>query len=118
MGHEGAADKAMHNCVELFKNSGIPLAGDAAMEAFIIYAFNCKNAKKAEKMAEELLKTRPDHLLSLTVQMVVHAEAGRLAEAKQIAKKIHNLDKNEQSIAYKTASYILATDPNQQGQDK
>ncbi len=118
LGYEEAGDEAMHNCVELFKNSGIPLAGDAAMETFIIYAFNCKNTKKAEKMAEELLKTRPDHLLSLTVQMVVHAEAGRLTEAKQIAKRIQNLDKNEQSIAYKTASYVLATDPNQQGPDK
>ncbi len=118
LGHEEAGDEAMHNCVELFKNSGIPPAGDAAMETFIIYAFNTQNAKKAEKMAEELLKTKPDHLLSLTVQMVVHAEAGRLTEAKQIAKKILSLDKNEQSIAYKTASYVLATDSNQQGQDK
>ena len=118
LGHEEAADEAMHNCVELFKNSGISLASDAAMETFIIYAFNTQNAKKAEKMAEELLKTKPDHLLSLTVQMVVHAEAKRLTEAKQIAKRILNLDKNEQSIAYKTASYVLATDPNQQGPDK
>ena len=118
LGYEKVADEAMHNCVELFKNSGITLASDAAMEAFIIYAFNCENAKKAEKMAEELLKSRPDHLLSLTVRMVVHAEAGRLTEAKQIAKRVQNLDKNEQSIAYKTASYILATDPNQQELDK
>jgi len=50
--------------------------------------------------------------------MVVHAEAKRLTEAKQIAKRILKLDKNEQSIAYKTASYVLATDPNQQGPDK
>ncbi len=114
LGHEKVGDEAMHNCVGLFKNSGITLALDAAMEAFIIYAFNTKNAKKAEKMAEELLKTKPDHLLSLTVQMVVHAEAKRLTEAKQIAKRILNLDKNEQSIAYKTASHVLATDPNQQ----
>ncbi len=118
LGHEKAGDEAMHSCVELFKNSGMPLARDAALETFIIYAFNTKNAKKAEKMAEELLKTKPDHLLSLTVQMVVHAEAKRLTEAKQIAKRILNLDKNEQSIAYKTASYVLATDPNQQGPDK
>ena len=118
LGYEKAADEAMHNCVELFKNSGMPLARDAAMETFIIYAFNTKNAKKAEKMAEELLKTRPNHLLALTAQMVVHAEAKRLTEAKQIAKKILKLDKNEQSIAYKTASHVLATDPNQQGPDK
>ncbi len=118
LGHEEAGDEAMHNCVELFKNSGMPMAGDAAMETFIIYAFNTENAKKAEKMAEELLKTRPNHLLALTVQMVVHAEAKRLTEAKQIAKKILKLDKNEQSMAYKTASHVLATDPNQQGPDK
>ena len=118
LGYEKAGDEAMYNCVELFKNSGISLASDAAMETFIIYAFNTQNAKKAEKMAEELLKTKPDHLLSLTVQMVVHAEAGRLTEAKQIARRILNLDKNEQSMAYKTASYVLATDPNQQGPDK
>ncbi len=118
LGYEKAGDEAMHSCVELFKNSGISMASDAAMETFIIYAFNTQNAKKAEKMAEELLKTRPDHLLSLTVQMVVRAEAGRLTEAKQIAKRILNLDKNEQSIAHKTASYVLATDPNQQGPDK
>ncbi len=118
LGYEKAADQAMLNCVGLFKNSGMPLARDAAMETFIIYAFNTKNAKKAEKMAEELLKTRPNHLLALTAQMVVHAEAKRLTEAKQIAKIILNLDKNEQSMAYKTASHVLATDPNQQGPDK
>ncbi len=118
LGHEEAGDEAMHNCVGLFKNSGMPSAHNAAMETFIIYAFNTKNAKKAEKIAEELLNIMPDHLLSLTVQMVVHAEAKRLTEAKQIAKRILNLDKNEQSIAYKTASYVLATDPNQQGPDK
>ncbi len=118
LGHEEAADEAMHSCVELFKNSGMPLARDAAMETFIIYAFNTKNAKKAEKIAEELLKIRPNHLPALTVQMVVHAEAKRLTEAKQIAKRILSLDKNEQSIAHKTASYVLATDPNQQGPDK
>ncbi len=118
LGHEEAGDEAMHNCVELFKNSGTSLASNAAMETFIIYAFNTKNAKKAEKMAEELLKTRPNHLLALTAQMVVHAEAKRLIEAKQIAKRILSLDKNEQSMAYKTASHVLATDPNQQGPDK
>ncbi|MCH7556670.1 MAG: hypothetical protein IIB56_04340 [Planctomycetes bacterium] len=118
LGYEKAGDEAMHSCVELFKNSGMPLARDAALETFIIYAFNTKNAKKAEKMAEELLKTRPNHLPALTVQMVVHAEAKRLTEAKQIAKRIQSLDKNKQSMAYKTASHVLATDPNQQGPDK
>jgi len=118
MGHEKAGDEAMLNCVELFKNTGVPIAHQAAMEAFIIYAFSCKNAAKALEVAEELLKSKPNHLLALTVQMVVYAEAGRLSEAKQIAKKVINLDKNEQSPSYRTAIQILATDAVQQTSDK
>jgi hypothetical protein len=118
LGHEQAGDEAMHNCIELFKNTGMPIAHEAAMEAFIMYAFNCKNATKAGEIAEELLKSKPNHLLALTVQMVVHAEAGRLSEAKQIAKKVINLDKNEQSPSYRTATQILATNEDQQSADK
>ncbi|MHC4583065.1 MAG: hypothetical protein ACYS3N_00955 [Planctomycetota bacterium] len=118
LGHEQAGDQVMHNCIELFKNTGMPIAHQAAMEAFIIYAFNCNNAKKAGEIAEELLKSKPNHLLALTVQMVVHAEDGRLSEAKQIAKKVINLDKNEQSPSYRTATQILATNADQQSKDK
>ncbi|MHC4535161.1 MAG: hypothetical protein ACYS6K_14525 [Planctomycetota bacterium] len=113
LGHEQAGDEAMLNCVELFKNTGIPMAHEAAMEAFIIYAFSCKNATKAREIAEELLKSKPNHLLALTVQMVVHAEDGRLSEAKKIANKVINLDNNEQSPSYRTAIQILSTNPDQ-----
>ena len=118
LGHKEAGDDAMHNCIELFKNTGMPVAHQAAMEAFIIYAFSCKNAAKARVVAEELLKSKPNHLLALTVQMVVHAEDGRLSEAKQIANKVINLDKNEQSPSYRTATQILAKDADQQSSDK
>jgi hypothetical protein len=109
MGHEEAGDKAMQNCVELFKSAGTPMAHQAAMEAFIIYAFSCNNAKKALGIAEQLQKSHSDHVLALTVQMVVHAEEGRLSQAKKIAKKVITLDKNEQSPSYRTAAQILAT---------
>ncbi len=118
LGHEQAGDEAMNNCVELFKNTGMSMAHEAAMETFIMYAFNCNNAKKALEIAEELLKSKPNHLLALTVQMVVHAEAGRLSEAKQIAKIVINSDKNQQSPSYKTAIQILATKEDQQAPDK
>ena len=108
MGHEEAGDVAMQNCVELFKGTGTPMAHQAAMEAFIIYAFSCNNAKKALDVAEQLLKNQSDHMLALTVQMVVHAEAGRLSQAKQIAQKVIKLDKNEQSPTHRTAVQILA----------
>ncbi len=118
LGHEQAGDEAMQNCVELFKNTGMQMAHDAAMETFIVYALNCKNAGKAQEISQELLKSKPDHLLALTVQMIVHAEAGRLSQAKQIAEKVISLDKNEQSPSNRTATQILATNADQQGPDK
>jgi hypothetical protein len=117
LGHEQAGDQTMQNCVEIFKNSGITMAHDAAMETFIVYAFNCNNAKKAREIADELLKSKPDHVLALTVQMVVHAEDGRISQAKKIAQKVINLDKNEQSPSYRTAIQILGTNAGQQDQD-
>jgi predicted Zn-dependent protease len=113
MGHEEAGDKAMQNCVDLFESTDTPVAYQAAMEAFMIYAFSCKNAKKALEVAEELLKNKPDHILALTVKMVAKAEANRLTEAKQIAERLIKLDKNEQSPSYRTAIQILARNEQQ-----
>jgi hypothetical protein len=50
--------------------------------------------------------------------MVVLAEAERLSEAKQIANKVINLDKNKQSPSYRTATQILATNEDQQAPNK
>jgi tetratricopeptide (TPR) repeat protein len=118
LGHEQAGDQAMKNCVELFKNSGMTMARDAAMETFIVYALSCKNARKAREIAEELLKGKPNHVLALTIQMVVHAEDGRISEAKKIAQKVIDLDKNEQSPSYRTAIQILATNAEHQNPDE
>ena len=117
-GHEEAGDKAMLSCVELFNKTGVQMAHDAAMETFIIYAFSCNNAHKAQQIADELLKSKPDHVLALTVQMVVHAQDGRLSEAKKIAEKVIQLDKNEQSPSHRTAKQILATNEDRQVPDK
>ena len=103
----------MQNCVELFKSTETPAAHQAAMEAFMIYAFSCRNAKKALEVAEELLKNQPDHILALTVKMVAHAEAKRFTEARQIAKRVIELDKNEQSPSYRTAVQILSRNEQQ-----
>ena len=62
---------------------------------------------------EVTIKNQPEHVLALTVQMVVHAEEGRLSQAKQIAQKVITLDKNEQSPSHRTAAQILATNEQQ-----
>jgi hypothetical protein len=118
LGHEQAGDEVMHKCMWLFEGSPVPNGRQAAMETFIIYALECKSAGKASKIAEELLKTRPDHVLSLTVKMLLHAEAGRLDDARHIAQKIQTLTEDKQSPSYKAASRILAVGPNQSGAQK
>lgn len=114
LGHEKAGDEAMRNCISLFEKGPLPQGREAAMETFIYYAIQCRNPRKAQETAEEFLKTRPNHVPSLTIQMLVAAEAGKLGDAQQMAKKIRSLEKSEESLCYKLASQILAIDPSRQ----
>lgn len=121
LGYEQAGDKVMLNCMQLFEESPILNARQTAMETFIIYALECNNPRKAEKIAEQMLRDKPNHAVSLLVKMLVHAEAGELSGAKQIARKIQSLakvEKDKRSLSYKAASRILAIDPNQPAADK
>ena len=113
MGYEKEADEAMQSCVELFRNSGIPQAHEVAMEAFIIYSFQCEKPTKAINIAEQLLETKPNHVLSLTVKMLSDVESGEINTAKKTAKRIHSLVEDKHSLSYTAASQVLSTDPNQ-----
>jgi predicted Zn-dependent protease len=83
------------------------------MEAFLLYALKCNNPRKAYEMAEELLRLKSDDKVALTVRMLVSADSGKVEEAQQIARKIQNLERNQQSLFYQTASKVLTIDPNQ-----
>lgn len=113
IGHEKVGDQVMQNCIELFESSPIPQGREAAMEAFLLYALKCNNPRKAYRIAEELLRLKPDDKVALTVRMLVSADSGKVEEAQQIARKIQNLEINKQSPFYQTASKVLAIDPNQ-----
>ena len=114
LGHEEAGDKVMRNCIELYEKSSVPHGREVAAEMFIVYALQCSNPQKAQKTAEELLKNRPNNVPSLAIKMLVLAEAGAIADAQQMAKKIQSLAKSEESPCYKIASRILAIDPSRQ----
>jgi len=113
MGHEEVGDQVMQKCIELFEGSSIPQGKEAAMEAFLLYALKCNNPRKAYEMAEELLRLKADDKVALTVRMLVSADSSKVEEAKQIASRIQNIEKNKQSPFYKIASKILTIDPNQ-----
>jgi hypothetical protein len=112
LGHEEVGDEAMQTCIELFRGSPFAHGYDAAVEAFIIYCLNCGRPEKALNKAEEQLKKRPEHVLSLTVCMLVDAESGELAKAQETARKVLILAKGKETASYKAASRILAADSN------
>jgi len=110
---EKAGDEVMVSFMEELKRNAPQELYDYFSSGFVIYALECNNPQKAQSAAEHILKKYPDHTPALTVRMQLLADEGKLAEAKKIAQRICTLVKEEQSLYYKSASDILAIDPNQ-----
>jgi hypothetical protein len=115
MGFEAEADKTMNNCLKLFSQQANIINSRAfALDGFIAYALSCDKPLKAREEAKELLKLVPDTPNALVVLMYEYLENNQPDQAYELAKKIKNLSKSEQSISYKKASSVLsAYDPNQ-----
>lgn len=118
IGYEKSGYEALHKCIQLLSRGGMPYARERAMEAFVIYALQANKPCKAKTIADAILKRYPEHMPSLTVCMKCWVDSGQLGKAKTLAKKIMDLEKDQNSPAYKTALEVLATDPNQQHLDK
>ncbi|MHC4259852.1 MAG: tetratricopeptide repeat protein [Planctomycetota bacterium] len=118
MGYQEVADEVMHRYVELLSDSPVPHGRKAALELFLIYSLNCNRPDEALSEAGELLESQPDNILALTVQMLSRVKSGQLTEAKEMAKKIRALAKNENSPSYKAALRVLAIEPDEPEKEK
>jgi predicted Zn-dependent protease len=118
LGDEKAGDEAMLNFLEILKENKLEDAYDSFSTAFVIYALECNNPKKAQTIAEEILKKNPDDSFALTVKMKLLAESNNIEEARKIARKILTLDDDPDLPDYKAATELLARDPNQKKQNK
>lgn len=113
MGFEQQADTIIQNCMQIFSNPGFTNGRKAAAEVLMIYALETEKPLKARQAAEEILKTSPDNLSALTIKMFVYLNAKQLNEAKEAAKKIISITKDEKSKNYQLAAKVLTIDPNQ-----
>ncbi len=111
LGREDAGDEVMRNAIDLYSTGPIARGREAALEAFILYALDCNNPRKADSAADELLGRDPEHISSLVVKMLVHVEDDDLTGAKAVAEQVCCLAK-EGSQARALAAKILAMDPN------
>ena len=118
MGYEKQADQIMENYIRFFSNPVFRNGRLSALEAFTIYALDCKKPLKARDAAEEILKVSPYNVLALTIKMYVYLADKQLNEAKALAKKIISLSEGKKSRNYKAASDVLAIDPNQPSAEK
>ncbi len=107
MGHEDAGDQAIKDHLEFLKNRRLDEAHFAMQKLFIEYALKCKNLKKAYETAEEVLKKEPDFVPALAIRMDRLATTDKFSDAKQIARRILELEKNTDSAPYKLAQKLL-----------
>jgi hypothetical protein len=116
LGYEQEADKLMYQCIGLFEMSPVPHGREVAMDVFLLYVLDCRQPRRGLAVAEQLLEHKPDNTLAMTVQMLSDAEVGRIGKAKGTARIIQTLvpeEKREKSLAYKYASRILSSDPDE-----
>jgi hypothetical protein len=118
MGFEKQADEVMTKLVDSLVKSGYPNGREAGLQAYILYTFDCNQPTKARQIAEELLKTVPDNPYALTVKMFAFLDDKKLDQAKELANKVINQQKNKDSPDYQLATQILAIDPNQPSIEK
>ena len=113
MGHEEAGDEAIKNRLEFLKGRGLEESHFALQKHFVGYALECKNLKKAHETAEEVLKKEPDFVPALAVRMDHLTASGKLSDAKEVARRILELEKDINSAPYKLARAALALDKKQ-----
>jgi hypothetical protein len=112
MGFQKQADTIMTNLIDSLSKSALPNGRESGLQAYIIYTFDCNQPTKARQFAEELLKTVPDNPYALTVKMLAFLDDKKLDQAKELANKVINQQKNKNSSDYQIATQILAIDPN------
>jgi hypothetical protein len=113
LGYERDADMVMENCIVLFSNPNYANGRIASLEAFTVYALECKKPTKAQKAADELLKNFPYNVSALTIKMQILLGDNQLVKAKELAQIIISQLDNHESLNYKAATSVLAMDVNQ-----
>ncbi len=107
MGHEELGDKAIKDHLELLEDRGLEEMHLVVQKLFIEYAFKCGNAAKVQEIAEAVLEKDPDFVPALAIRIGRLGQAGKIAEAKEAARRVLELDKNPDSSLRKLAEKVL-----------
>ena len=97
----------MKDLLAFLKNRRLHKPYFTMQKLFIEYALKCKNPKKAYDIADEILKEEPDFVPALAARMDKLLNSDKLSEAKEVARRILELEKNTNSAPYTLAQELL-----------
>jgi len=94
MGHEAMGDRAILDHADFCKRRGHTEAYIIMHKLFIDYAFKCRNLSKAEPSAREVMKTEPEYVPAMLVEMFRVGKAGDTERAHAIGRRILELEED------------------------
>jgi len=113
-GHEEYGDRAILSQMERFESPQDRKALQVFGEAFIVYALKCGKPAKARPLIGDLLADDPDFVPALVILMHKHASEKEFEQARRVAQRVLQLDKNAGSSWRSIAQGILDTVPGTQ----
>ncbi|MHC4566422.1 MAG: hypothetical protein ACYTE3_11740 [Planctomycetota bacterium] len=97
MGHEAMGDRAILDHADFCKRRGHTAVHIIMHKLFLDYALKCRNLEKAVPSAREVMKTEPEYVPAMVVEMLRVGTEGDTAGARVIGRRILELEKNPKS---------------------
>lgn len=111
LGHEAAGDAVYGKQMALLARQGLDEPLLALKALFVEYALEGSKLSKAYRVAEDVLAKRPAHLPSLAARLERLANAGKLDEARDVARFILTIDRDPASPIARFAEQVLDAKP-------
>ncbi len=110
LGNEEMGDRAIEKHMALLKSRGLDEPLRLMQKLFVEYALKCRNPAKARQDAEDILKREPDFVPALAVRMENLGASGDIPAAKEVARRILELERHTNSPAYSRAKAALSVE--------
>ena len=111
LGHEAAGDAVYGKQMALLARQGLDEPLLALKALFVEYALEGSKLGKAYGVAEDVLAKRPAHLPSLAARLERLANAGKLDDARDVARFILTIDRDPASPIARFAEQVLDAKP-------
>ena len=107
VGEDTAADAVIADHLAMLKKRGQEKACSALRQLVLDRALAANRSDRVDHLATEVLRSDPDNVLALAVRMMTLSGSGDAAEAREIARRILEVDKSPDSLPRRLAEDLL-----------